>query len=75
TDFINIINQLKDIKRKETEINDRKLNKTRDYLLQHHSLTYGYIDQPDRLMNEIDMAINSTQLNTYLDHLFLFLYV
>ncbi|CAF1392894.1 unnamed protein product [Rotaria sp. Silwood1] len=69
TDFINIINQLKDIKRKETEINDRKLNKTRDYLLQHHSLTYGYIDQPDRLMNEIDMAINFTQLNTYLDHL------
>ncbi|CAF1206490.1 unnamed protein product [Rotaria sordida] len=68
-DFINIINQLKDIKRKETEANDQKFKKIRDYLLQHHSLAYGYIDQPERLINEIDMAINFTQLNTHLDHL------
>ncbi|CAF2587501.1 unnamed protein product [Rotaria sp. Silwood2] len=69
TDFINIVNQLKNIKHKETEANDHKLNKIRDYLLEHHSLAYGYIDQPDRLINEIDMAINFNQLNTHLDHL------
>ncbi|CAF1439202.1 unnamed protein product [Rotaria magnacalcarata] len=68
-DFIQIINQLNDIKRKESEENEKNLSKTRDYLLQHHSLAYGYIDQPEYLMNEIDMAINFTQLNTHLDNL------
>lgn len=68
-DFIHTINQLKNIKTKETEENNKKLTRIRDYLLQHHSLIYGYIDQPERLINEIDMAINFNQLNRYLDHL------
>ncbi len=45
------------------------MNKFRDYLLQNHSLTYGYIDQPDRLMTEINMSLHFNQLNTHLDHL------
>jgi len=68
-DFLQILNQLEETKRIETETNDKKLTKLRDYLLQDHSLSYGYIDQPDRLMNEINMAIHFTQLNTHLDHL------
>jgi len=63
------INRLSEVKRTETEANESKLNKFRDYLLQHHSLAYGYIDQPHRLFSEIDMAIHFTQLNTHLDHL------
>jgi hypothetical protein len=68
-DFLQVLNQLEETKRIETETNDKKLTKLRDYLLQDHSLSYGYIDQPDRLMNEINMAIHFTQLNTHLDHL------
>jgi len=68
-DFLNLINQLNDLQRTETENNDKKFDKFRDYLLQYHSLSYGYIDQPDRLMTEINMSIHFTQLNTHLDHL------
>lgn len=67
--FIEIINQLNDIKNKEKENNEKKLNKFRDYLLENHSLSYGYIDEPDRLMTEINMSIHFTELNTHLDHL------
>ena len=67
--FVYTLDRLKEVKNKEIEGNNQKLNKIRDYLLEHHSLAYGYIDQPARLLNEIDMAMNFTQLNTYLDHL------
>ena len=68
-DFLRILNQLEETKRTETDKNEKRLSKLRDYLLQDHSLSYGYIDQPDHLMNEINMAIHFTQLNTHLDHL------
>jgi hypothetical protein len=45
------------------------LNKFCDYLLQNLSFSYGYIDQPDRLMTEINMSLHFNQLNTHLDHL------
>lgn len=68
-DFINLIKQLNEIKQTENETNENKLNKYRDYLLENHSLSYGYIDEPDRLINEINMSIHFTQLNTHLDNL------
>jgi len=68
-DFIDTMNQLNDIKSKEIENNEKKFNEYRDYLLENHSLSYGYIDQPDRLINEMNMSIQFNQLNTYLNHL------
>jgi len=32
-------------------------------------LSYGYIDQPDRLITEINLAIQFNQINTHLDQL------
>ncbi|UJR34248.1 hypothetical protein I4U23_021652 [Adineta vaga] len=69
-DFLQTINRLNQTKQIENKSNEKKLNQVRDYLLQHHSLSYGYIDQPERLFNEINLAIHFTQLNTHLDHLF-----
>ena len=54
----------------QNELNEKQMNRFRDYLLEHHPFLYGYIDQPDRLTNEIDMAIQFTQLDSHLDHLF-----
>ncbi|CAF0818566.1 unnamed protein product [Adineta steineri] len=68
-DFLQTINQVNNIQNKQIEINEKNQNQLRDYLLQHHSLSYGYIDQPERLFNEINMATNFTQLNLYLDNL------
>lgn len=67
--FHQLLHQLETTKTLQTENGEKKLSKLRDYLLQNHSLVYGYIDQPDQLMNEINMAIQFTQLNTHLDHL------
>ena len=68
-DFLHRIEAVKEVGRKEKEVNDKQLTRLRDHLLEHHSLTYGYIDQPDRLLSEIDMAIDFTQLNSHLDRL------
>ena len=67
--FHQLLHQIETTKTLQTENTDKKLSKLRDYLLQNHSLLYGYIDQPDHLLNEINMAIHFTQLNTHLDHL------
>lgn len=67
--FQQIITELQTTKTLEKENNEKKLSKLRDYLLENHSLSYGYIDQPDHLLNEINMAIQFTELNTHLDHL------
>lgn len=69
-DFLQTITRINQTKQNQDETNAKQLGQFRDYLLQHHSLSYGYIDQPERLFNEINMAIHFTQLNTHLDHLF-----
>jgi hypothetical protein len=69
-EFVQTINRIRQLARTDRDGNEKKFNRFRDYLLQHHSLTYGYIDQPERLFNEINMAIHFTQLNNHLDHLF-----
>ncbi|CAF1409733.1 unnamed protein product [Adineta ricciae] len=69
-DFLQTITRINQTKQNQDETNAKQLSQFRDYLLQHHSLSYGYIDQPERLFNEVNMAIHFTQLNTHLDHLF-----
>ena len=54
----------------DKELNEKKRSQRRDFLLEHHPLTYGYIDQPDRLLNEIDMSLHFTEINRSLDELF-----
>lgn len=54
----------------DKESNEKKRSQRRDFLLQHHPLTYGYIDEPDRLLNEIDMSLHFTEINRSLDELF-----
>lgn len=67
--FVQILEQLNQTKTNEIEHREKQINQLRDDLLQNHSLTYGYIDQPDRLVTEINMAIQFNQINTHLDHL------
>ena len=62
-----ILNETKNF---EKENDEKKLNKLRDYLLEHHPFLYGYIDQPERLTSEIDLAIHFNQIDQHLDNLF-----
>jgi hypothetical protein len=61
---------LRENERAKSRADEPRWNQLRDHLLAHQPLVYGYIDQPDRLINEIDLAIRMAQLDKHLDRLF-----
>ena len=68
-EFVSTLKTLVDRQDEDNRTSRKDFDRFRDFLFERFPLFYGYLDQPDRLINEIDMAMKFHRVDQHLDHL------
>lgn len=68
-EFVSMLKTSVDRQDEENRSTRKDFDRFRDFLFERFPLFYGYLDQPDRLINEIDMAMKFHRVDEHLDHL------